>query len=68
LRPANEPAESPKMVTLFGSPPNAAIFCFTHLSAASWSYGQNPTFAKFEGRLTLEGGGDAPIAPPAHAS
>jgi hypothetical protein len=29
---------------------------------------RNPTFAKFEGRLTLEGGGDAPIAPPAHAS
>jgi hypothetical protein len=28
---------------------------------------RNPTFAKFEGRLTLEGGGDAPIAPPAHA-
>jgi eukaryotic-like serine/threonine-protein kinase len=37
LRPANERADSPKMVTLFGSPPNAAIFCFTHLSAASWS-------------------------------
>src|SRR5665213_658329 len=24
------PADSPKMVTLFGSPPNAAMFFFTH--------------------------------------
>src|SRR5579863_1862464 len=29
-----EPADSPKMVTLPGSPPNAAIFFFTHSSAA----------------------------------
>ena len=28
------PADSPKMVTLFGSPPNAAILFFTHFSAA----------------------------------
>jgi len=28
------PADSPTMVTLAGSPPNAAIFRFTHFSAA----------------------------------
>ena len=28
------PADSPKIVTLFGSPPNAAMFAFTHFSAA----------------------------------
>jgi hypothetical protein len=28
------PADWPKIVTLFGSPPNAAMFCCTHLSAA----------------------------------
>ena len=26
-----EPPDSPKIVTLFGSPPNRAIFCLTHL-------------------------------------
>ena len=31
------PADSPKMVTRPGSPPNAAMFCLTHLSAATWS-------------------------------
>jgi len=31
------PAENPKIVTLFGSPPNAAMFCCTHLRAAIWS-------------------------------
>ena len=30
----NEPADSPKIVTLPGSPPNAAMFFFTHCSAA----------------------------------
>ena len=34
---ANEPADSPPMVTFFGSPPNAAIFRSTHWSAATWS-------------------------------
>ena len=34
---ANDPADSPKIVTLPGSPPNAAMFRFTHCSAASWS-------------------------------
>jgi hypothetical protein len=29
-----EPADSPKIVTLFGSPPNAAMFLRTHSSAA----------------------------------
>ena len=33
----NEPADSPAMVTRAGSPPNAAIFWFTHCSAAAWS-------------------------------
>ena len=28
------PADSPNTVTFFGSPPNAAIFACTHLSAA----------------------------------
>jgi hypothetical protein len=32
-----EPADSPAMVTRFGSPPNAAMFCCTHRSAATWS-------------------------------
>ena len=31
------PADSPKMVTFDGSPPNAAALRFTHCSAASWS-------------------------------
>ncbi len=31
---ANEPADSPKIVTLPGSPPNAATFFCTHCSAA----------------------------------
>ncbi len=31
------PADSPKIVTLETSPPNAAMFCCTHLSAAIWS-------------------------------
>ena len=30
----NEPADSPKIVTLSGSPPNAAMLVLTHLSAA----------------------------------
>src|SRR4051794_39106321 len=29
-----EPADSPAMVTFLGSPPKAAMFCCTHLSAA----------------------------------
>ena len=33
----NDPADSPKIVTLPGSPPNAAILSFTHWSAATWS-------------------------------
>ena len=32
-----EPADSPKTVTLPGSPPNAAISSRTHSSAATWS-------------------------------
>ena len=32
-----DPADSPAMVTLFGSPPNFAMFRFTHCSAAIWS-------------------------------
>jgi hypothetical protein len=32
-----DPADCPKMVTLPGSPPKAAMFCFTHCSAAIWS-------------------------------
>ncbi len=31
------PADSPKTVTLSGSPPKAAMFCFTQRSAAIWS-------------------------------
>ena len=31
---ANDPADSPKIVTLPGSPPNAAMLSFTHCSAA----------------------------------
>ena len=31
------PADSPKIVTWFGSPPKAAMLRWTHLSAASWS-------------------------------
>jgi hypothetical protein len=33
----NEPADSPAMVTRAGSPPKAAMFFFTHCSAAAWS-------------------------------
>ena len=32
-----EPADSPKIVTLSGSPPKAAMLRFTHWSAAIWS-------------------------------
>ena len=32
-----EPADSPNIVTLPGSPPNAAISSRTHSSAATWS-------------------------------
>ena len=31
------PADSPKMVTLSGSPPKAAMLSRTHFSAAIWS-------------------------------
>ena len=31
------PADSPAMVTLDGSPPNAAMLSCTHCSAATWS-------------------------------
>ena len=31
------PADSPKSVTFFGSPPKAAMFLCTHWSAAIWS-------------------------------
>jgi hypothetical protein len=31
------PADSPKIVTLAGSPPNVATLACTHLSAAIWS-------------------------------
>ena len=31
------PADSPKMVTLSGSPPKAAMLSFTHCSAMAWS-------------------------------
>ena len=31
------PADSPKIVTLAGSPPKAAMFSRTHSSAATWS-------------------------------
>ena len=34
---ANEPADSPKIVTLPGSPPKAAMLSCTHRSAATWS-------------------------------
>ena len=34
---ANEPADSPKIVTLPGSPPKAAMLSCTHWSAATWS-------------------------------
>ena len=33
----NEPADSPKIVTLPGSPPNAAMLSCTQRSAATWS-------------------------------
>ncbi|CAH2057991.1 unnamed protein product, partial [Iphiclides podalirius] len=32
-----EPALQPLMVTRLGSPPNAAIFLWTHFKAATWS-------------------------------
>ena len=32
-----DPADSPAIVTRFGSPPNAAMFFCTHCSAATWS-------------------------------
>ena len=32
---ANEPADSPKIVTFCGSPPKAAMLSRTHLSAAT---------------------------------
>ena len=32
-----EPADSPKIVTFEGSPPKAAMFRWTHRSAAVWS-------------------------------
>ena len=35
-----EPADWPMSVTLAGSPPKAAMFRFTHCSAATWS--RNP--------------------------
>ena len=34
---SKEPADSPKMVTLSGSPPNAEMLARTHSSAARWS-------------------------------
>ena len=34
---ANDPADSPKIVTFAGSPPNAAMLSLTHRSAATWS-------------------------------
>jgi hypothetical protein len=34
---SNDPPDSPKMVTLLGSPPNLAMLSRTHLSAAIWS-------------------------------
>ena len=34
---ANEPADSPAIVTFFGSPPNAAMLSRTHCKAADWS-------------------------------
>ncbi len=34
---AKEPADSPKIVTFFGSPPNAAMLSRTHSSASTWS-------------------------------
>ena len=36
-RPSAPPADSPKIVTLFGSPPKLAIESRTHSSAATWS-------------------------------
>ena len=32
---SSAPADSPKMVTFRGSPPNRAMFCSTHFSAAT---------------------------------
>ena len=39
------PADSPKTVTLPGSPPNAAMFSVTHSRAATWpaARGSGPT-------------------------
>ena len=36
------PADCPAIVTLSGSPPKAAMFCWTHSSAATWS--RSPRF------------------------
>ena len=33
----SDPADSPAMVTRFGSPPKAAMFCCTQRRAATWS-------------------------------
>jgi len=41
------PADSPKIVTLPGSPPNAAMFCCTHSNAAIWS--SSPRFTGASG-------------------
>ena len=42
------PADSPKMVTLPGSPPNASMLRCTHSSAATWS--SRPRLAGASGR------------------
>ena len=34
---ANEPADSPAIVTCFGLPPKREMFACTHFSAAAWS-------------------------------
>lgn len=48
------PADSPKMVTLSGSPPNTAMFFCTHLSAAIWS--SRPKFIGPFGRSASSAG------------
>jgi hypothetical protein len=49
------PADSPKTVTVSGSPPKAAMFSRTHCSAATWS--RSPTL------VSPPGNGRKPSAP-----
>ena len=53
------PADSPKTVTLPGSPPNAPMFSCTHSSAATWS--SRPTFAMPSAEVEEALGAGAPV-------